>query len=149
MPLVREDIWNGAFKFTSERHPYEKAVSYAYYRLDQMKNYADQSMADRTSADFAKYLDDVVRNGKYASFKYYSIDGRPVVDDFIKLESLRADLARIGARIGIPIPDELPRRRRGKSRPDMRPAREILSDEQKQIVWEHCRPEFELLGYER
>src|SRR5262249_11155577 len=31
-PLLRDDFWERAFKFTSERHPYEKAVSFAHWR---------------------------------------------------------------------------------------------------------------------
>jgi hypothetical protein len=34
------------------------------------------------------------------------------------------------------------------TRADKRPAREILSDEQKDIIRMVCREEFELLGYE-
>jgi hypothetical protein len=57
-------------------------------------------------------------------------------------------LRRVTQRLGIPMPQELPRKR-ATERDDNRPAREILSAEQRDIVFEHCRPEFELLGYER
>jgi hypothetical protein len=148
MPLIREDLWNSAFKFTSERHPYEKAVSFAYFRLDQMKKSGKHERLEREAQDFESFLDRVVRGGLYTSFSHYSVDGKPVVDDFIRLESLVPDLQRIAARIGIPAPEELPRKR-GKSRTDQRPATEILTQEQKEIVWDFCRPEFELLGYQR
>jgi len=36
-----------------------------------------------------------------------------------------------------------------RTRADHRPAREILNDEQKQIIFERCEKEFEILGYER
>ena len=49
--------------------------------------------------------------------------------------------------IGIAVPAELPRKK-GSIRLDPRPAREILSDEQKETIYHRCKQEFELLGYE-
>lgn len=138
-PILREEFWQNAFKFTSERHPYEKAVSLAHMRWARM---------GQEGRDFAAVLDKTVRQGLYAGFPLYSIDGRPVVDEFIRLETLEADLRRIGRRIGVPIPDSLPKVR-SEYRSDRRPAREVLSDKQKEIVWEHCSQEFELFGYDR
>jgi hypothetical protein len=139
--LIREDIWDRLYKFTSERHPYEKAVSYAYFK------HRGRPKRNR-NRDFAKLLDRIVRIGRYASFPVYSIDGRSVADDYIRLESFETDFRRVGERLGIPMPDELPRKR-ATERDDTRPAREILTAEQRDIVFEHCQPEFELLGYER
>jgi hypothetical protein len=148
IPLIREDIWNGALKFTSERHPYEKAVSLAYYRMDRIKRAGRTEKFEELARKFTRHLNRTVKGGQYATFRYYSVDDKPVVDDVIKLESIKEDLRRIGERIGFAVPDELPRRR-GKSRTDKRAAREILTPEQRDIVYEHCRPEFEFLGYER
>jgi hypothetical protein len=142
--LIRDDIWDGLYKFTSERHPYEKAVSFAHYRVRQIK----EKGRDKDIDDFPAFLDKIVRAGKYSSFKYYSIDGKSVVDDFIKLESLDEDVRRIGNKLGIPLPDEMPKRRKSP-RGDDRPARDVLTQEQRDIVYEHCRHEFDVLGYER
>jgi len=141
--MVSDDFWNRAFKFTSERHPYEKAVSLTYYRIGKR----GKSFRAETRP-FEEMLDRVVAGNGYCGFRYYSIDGEPVVDDFIRQESLLTDLKRIGDKLGLSIPDELPRRK-GKFREDQRPAREILSSAQKDIIFEKCKPEFDLLGYER
>jgi hypothetical protein len=141
------DFWRGAFKFTAERHPYEKAVSFAHFRW-QKRTKVEARRGERFAADFDAHLDQVVREGGYEGFPYYTIDGRPVVDDFIRYETLDADLRRIGARLGVPIPPELPQKKKGY-RTDPRPAREILNAEQRDAVFARCRPEFELLGYER
>jgi hypothetical protein len=135
--LLPDEFWRSAFKFTAERHPYEKAVSLAYFQFNQ---------EDRHIDSFDRLLDEVVRNGGYSGFNRWSIDGEPAVDDFIRQENLKADLARIGERLGIAIPGELPQLK-GSARKDRRPAREILTQEQKRIVYEHCRREFEILGY--
>ncbi len=140
--LVQKSFWDASYKFTSERHPYEKVVSFAYY------NFARHNQKGKPiQSDFPEYMDQVVRRGKYRSFNYYTIDGKVIVDDFIRYERLSEDLQRIAGRLGFEIPDELPQKR-SAFRLDRRPATEILSDEQKQIVFETCREEFELLGYQ-
>ncbi|HVZ90114.1 MAG TPA: sulfotransferase family 2 domain-containing protein [Rhizomicrobium sp.] len=151
--LIRDDVWDRLFKFTSERHPYEKCVSYAYFknraRGKHLKKRGDRELLEKHERrDFATYLNRVVNDGEYASFKYYSIDGRSVAQDYIRLETMEEDIRRVGARVGFPVPEILPRKRQTE-RDDPRPARELLSPEQRDIVYEKCRPEFELHGYER
>jgi hypothetical protein len=134
-------FWDGALKITVERHPYEKAVSQAFYRLNKKTR-------NRQGQDFESFLDRIVRSGDYAGFPIWSIDGKVVADEFIRQENLKADLDRIGARLGIEIPAELPMMK-SRTRTDRRPASEILSAEQKDIVYEHCKNDFEVLGYQR
>jgi hypothetical protein len=130
-----EAFWNKAFRFTIERHPYERVVSKAFYRY-------------KSNKPFEEFLDEIVRDRRYSSFKYYSIDGSVVVDDIMRTENLHEDLRRVGKRIGIPIPDQLVRAK-GTQRTDRRPAHEILTQEQKDIIADVCKREFELLGYQR
>jgi hypothetical protein len=146
-PLIRDEVWDRLFKFTSERHPYEKALSFANYRVDRMKT-RDKEHKVRKHGSFEDFLDRVVRKGKYSSFRFYAIDGKSVADDYVKLETMAADMHRIGARLGIAMPEEMPHRRETE-RADTRPARDILSGAQKDTIYEHCRAEFELLGYAR
>jgi hypothetical protein len=129
-------FWAAAYKITVERHPYEKAVSQAFFRAGKKEGHA-----------LRKYVDRVVRKGGYAGHPKWMIDGKVAVDAFIRQENLKADLDRIGAQFGIAVPDELPRLK-SRSRRDRRPAHEILSAEQKLVVQDVCRPEFEILGYE-
>jgi hypothetical protein len=137
---VDRHFWNSALKLTVERHPYEKAVSFAFF-------FAAKHNC-KTAADFTAHLDKVIRAGDFVGFKHWAIDGKVAVDEFIRQESLQEDLARVGLRLGIAIPAELPRLKT-RTRTDRRPAREILSGEQKEIVFARCREEFEILGYER
>jgi hypothetical protein len=143
-PYIRRRFWRDAFKFTSERHPYEKAVSLAYYQASKQ----DRTIEERPNQprEFEKLLDTVVRFGRYASYPLYSIDGIPVVSDFIRYESIESDLKRIAEKLGFDLPplDEF----KSNHRQDRRPAREILTAAQKETVYRFCKPEFELLGYE-
>ena len=144
-PYLRRVVWNRAFKFTSERHPYEKAVSLAFYfasKKDKIKGRGRKP----PSEDFDKVLDSVVKFGRYASFPLYFIDGAPVVSDFIRYESLEADLKRITEKLGLDLPP-LPEKKT-EVRTDRRAARDILTKAQKETIYKKCQPEFELLGYE-
>ena len=138
--LVSPEFWNNCFRFTAERHPYEKAVSLAYYRCGRSVE------KNRPNVPFEHMLDKVIRAGNYGSYKYYTIAGQLAAHDFIRHETLKSDLERIGTKFGIEIPSELPRKK-GNYRKDPRPAREILSEQQKRTVYETCREEFELLAY--
>ncbi len=144
-PYLRRKIWNRAFKFTSERHPYEKAVSLAFYFASK-KDKIEERGRKPVSEDFGEVLDSVIRLGRYASFPLYYIDGAPVVSDFIRYESLEADLKRITEKLGFDLPP-LPEMKTAL-RKDRRPARDILTTAQKEAVYKTCQPEFELLGYE-
>lgn len=129
-------FWERAFKLTVERHPYEKAVSQAFYRA-----FRDGR------PDVSRYLDRVLRKGSYAGHPFWMIDGKVAVDMFLRQETLKPDLERVSVQLGIAVPETLPRLK-VRSRVDRRPAREILSAEQKRQVQETCRVEFEILGYE-
>jgi hypothetical protein len=98
--------------------------------------------------DFPELLDRVVRTGDFVGFRRWTIRGEVAVNDFIRHETLDADLARIGKHLGFPIPGFIPQLK-GQTRDDRRPAKEILSEDQKEIVYLRCREEFEILGYER
>jgi hypothetical protein len=139
-PLIDPNFWAGAYKITVERHPYEKAVSQAFYKYPKDKR--------RGGGDFSEYMDWIVRDADYPGFPRWTLGGKVAVDDFIRQENLKADLDRVGARIGIAIPGELPHMK-SRTRTDKRPAQEILNDAQKAIVYERCAQEFEILGWER
>jgi len=133
---VGEKFWNAAFKFTVERHPYEKVVSFAWYRMQWYQG------------DFNEAMNDVFQRENYRNFDLYSIDGKPVVDFLIRYEHLRDDIRTVEERLGISILEHMPRAN-STQRKDRRPAREILTEVQKEQIYSTCRKEFELVGYER
>ena len=144
-PFIRDEFWNSAFKFASERHPYEKAVSLAYFRL------AKPGLRKRRSGvpwtNFEECLARVVRQGGCEGYSLYTIDGRVILDDVIRQETLESDLRRIGGKLGFPVPDELPDAKT-VHRSDRRSARDILSADQRQAIYEARKPEFDYFGYE-
>jgi hypothetical protein len=133
--LAGEALWRSAFKFAVERHPYEKAVSFAWYRAGP-------------NGDFAQALQEVLDRRGYRNFDLYAIDGVPVVDLVLRYEKMEEDLPRVEQALGgLPILSRLPRAN-SHQRKDRRPAREILTTAQKARIQETCREEFALYGYE-
>jgi hypothetical protein len=144
--VVPAEFWERAFKFASERHPYEKVVSLAYFQLGKQQQWRQKDQ-EHAIKRFGHVLERVVNAGEYRGFQYYSIEGQVVADAFIRLESLKADFEQIANRLGVSVPEELPHAK-AMYRLDGRPARDILSEEQKHTVFKQCQEEFKLLGYE-
>jgi len=134
------DFWDRAFKFSVDRHPYEKAVSMTYWRRDRDRHLAAEP--------FATTLERIVASGRYANHRLYMKDGRLLVDAVYRTEEMWIHIAELGRRIGRELPDPLPRAK-GTQRADRRPAREILTAGQRARIQDVCAAEFELLGYER
>jgi len=142
--VVPEAFWERCYKFASERHPYEKAVSLAFYRMHKR----ERRGVEAQTREFARVLDQVVKGDIYVGFETYSLEGKPVADDFVRHETFDEDLRRIAKRLRLWLPRRLPRLK-GNLRLDRRPAAEILSDEQKETIFRQCRQEFEFFGYPR
>ncbi len=100
----------------------------------------------KSDKSFETILDETVRLGEYRGYPLWSIRKRVAVDEFIRQETLKADLEKVLEKLGIPMPEQLPQMK-SKMRKDRRPAREILSDAQKEIVYRFCKREFRILGY--
>ncbi len=129
------DLWERAFRFTSERHPYEKAISRARFR------YKSEAGA------FSDHLERIVfGDRKYAGHPYYIRDGVLLVHGFIRYETLQEDYDGVARRFGIE-PVNLPRARHVEY--ERVPARDVLTPPQRAFIYEQCAPEFELLGWER
>jgi hypothetical protein len=127
-------LWNRAFTFTIERHPYERAVSRAFGR-----------MARYGFTDFSSVLDAVVNEGNLLEMPLYSNGKTIIVDAVIPYERMWEEIAN---RLNITLPSILPSAK-SQRRKDNRPAREILSTKQKAKIFEECAPVFEMMGYER
>jgi hypothetical protein len=130
------EFWPRAFKFTVERHPYEKAVSMAYWKM----------FRHGLRGTFAEALDQVIAASDFDDLQRYTINGKVAVDRIVKQEDLAGGLREIGEQLGFDV-GELPRAK-SMVRTDKRPARDILSPSQKRTIIDRCRYSFENLGYE-
>lgn len=133
---IPEIIWDNYLKITAERHPYEKVVSMAYYR----------SYRHGGTLTIGEYIDEVIARRCGRNFNMYTIDGRIVADCFIRFEHFEEDIRRLLERLNLPLDAEIPRAK-AMQRTDQRPAIDILTQEQKAVIQQKCREEFEHFGY--
>src|SRR5207253_207683 len=85
------ELWDRAFKFTVERHPYESAVSRAYARADKFPN-------------FQAALESIISRGKVHNRHIYEIDGEVAVDEVIDYDKLHSRLSELAAQWGHVMP---------------------------------------------
>ncbi len=137
--MLGEAFWQKAHKWTIERHPYEKAVSQAYFKMWFM---------GRSAEGFKAVLDELIALEEIDNRDLYTIDGRMVLDEIIRQEDLPAAFNAVLAKSGLRFDGALPRAKTVQ-RADRRPAAEILTERQKKAIYDSCRETFELMGYER
>ena len=134
---VGQDIWDKYFTFSMERHPYDKVISVLYYHMRGRENW-----------NFDKELKKVIKKKNYVNYPVYSDGDEPIVDFIVNYERLQEDLKVLSEKLGFDVAAHYPQTKH-KYRSDRRPARELLNDEQKELIFKNCFVEFEKLGFER
>lgn len=139
------------FKFTIERHPYEKAVSIANFRL----RYEAYKIGKPMHADIneiAIKIDQLIETGKLKkkirNYDLYTMNGKVAVDKIIRFERLKEDFADVMKILGGNSQIELPTAKRGH-RDRTIPAAELLTMAQKSWIQQICAEEFDLMNYSR
>jgi hypothetical protein len=132
------DFWHEAFKFTIERHPYEKVVSFAYFNIGRRGTDPNE--------EFAAELEHVIESRCYIDRGKYLLDGRICLDEIILYDHLWERMKTIGGPLGKSIPDPLPMAK-AQFRRDRRPARELLTPAQRIRVQNDARFEFATFGF--
>ena len=131
--MLGQSTWDSAYKFTIERHPYEKCVSWAWSKKGER--------------GLAETLDYTIEKGKYRNYDLYTLNGEIAVDFIIRYEKMEEDLKQVERRLGLDIFSRLPRAK-GNFREDRRPAAEVLNAAQKRAIRDYCTEEFALMGYD-
>ena len=120
-----------------ERHPYEKVISDLYYHMRGRENW-----------NFDKELKRVIKKKNYVNYPVYSDGDQPIVDFVVNYERLQEDLKALSEKLGFDVASHYPQTKH-KYRSDRRPAKELLNDEQKALIYKNCFVEFERLEFER
>jgi hypothetical protein len=137
---VRElipELWNTAYKFTVERHPYDRVISRVYW--------------DRKGVgpvDLCSEIDKAIEHPSLPNFPVYSENGNLLVDEVIRYDRLWPRINEMAAQYGEkPITD--PPKAKGGYRTNRQPPEELLSAKQKARVYERTALEFEIMGFVR
>jgi hypothetical protein len=92
-------------------------------------------------------IEKAIATKSYLNFPLYCDGDRIIVDEVWRYEEMWDRMAKLADRLGLAIPEVPPRAKSGHRRYP-RPAREILSEDQRRRIADDARIEFELLGYE-
>lgn len=134
--LAGEDIWNGYYKFCVERNPWDRVISFYYWRL---KKNPGQTITEFIDSGMPEVLH---RNG----YGLYTIDDAVAVDRVLRYENLEAALEAVRTRLGLPEKLTLPRAKATR-RQDKRSHREIMGPEDREKIAKLFHREIELFGY--
>lgn len=128
-------IWKNYFKFCFERNPWDKAVSWYYWKTNGNPNppSIDDFLAQEEPA-------------KLSNYGIYSLSGEVAVDYVARYENLSSEWEFIAKRLNLPEHLQLPRAK-GKSRPAKAGYRDVLSQNSKALIDRVCHREIDLLGY--
>ena len=100
---ISPEIWNEYYKFTFERNPWDKMVSWFWHQgtvIDILK--------DLTFEEFCNKCKDGLHTIP-TDFEKYTIDGKICVDFIGKYENLLEDLNSVCQKLGLPFEPPLPR----------------------------------------
>ena len=133
---LSKEIWDTYYKFTFERNPWDKAISYYFWRSKQK---------DMTG------FDEFITNGtaNISDFEIYSINGIPVVDDVFSYEDLDESLKELTEKLGLKKPIHMPEKKvKGNIRKNRRPYQELISETPRKLIEVAAAREIKLLGYQ-
>ena len=136
--LELPDLWPKAFKFTVERHPYEKVISRAWWQLGRRGG---------PVAEFSAEIEEAIERRTYVNYPIYAPGGELLVDEIWPYDAMWGRLGALAQRLEMPIPPVIPRTK-SRYRKDRTPAREVLTASQRGQIYNDARPEFDLLGFE-
>jgi hypothetical protein len=143
-----EEVWNGYFKFTVVRNPFDRCVSRFYYTKKRFSDTGQAEFWDRRNFDqFLRYHPELINE----NWRMYTEKDEVVVDFVIRYEHLQVDLAEVSARIGLAhnlFEDLKDIRVKAGYRPDRSAPSEIFDERQKLLVSILCRKEMEAFGYQ-
>ncbi|MFK7983620.1 MAG: hypothetical protein AB8G86_26825 [Saprospiraceae bacterium] len=133
--LIPEKIWNSYFKFTVERNPFDKAVSFYYWRK------ANEKYKSITNW----LLDGGLKNMQ--SYDLYSIGKFPVVDKIYRYEDFPFFEKDLTERLNLPEPFQMIEyKAKSKSR-KTRDYKQVLDEQAIELIKIAFGREIELLDY--
>jgi len=134
---VGEDIWRSYFKFAFDRNPWDRQISWYFYKTKSKGSRPsfEQFMASRRRA----YVD---------NYEIYTEGGALAVDFLGRYESLDADLAKALELAGVRQRLEVPKSNVTPDKGARKDYRSYYTPETRALVADWYAPEVELLRYE-
>lgn len=111
--LVGDSVWNSYFKFTFERDPVERVISFYYWRTRGRK--IAPSLENFVDAAESSDLPFLAKHGlaEFSNIKNYTLNGSLCVDYLGRFECLAKDMERLCMHLEIEWDGWLPNEKRG------------------------------------
>ncbi|MGA9444245.1 MAG: sulfotransferase family 2 domain-containing protein [Methyloceanibacter sp.] len=133
---VGVDIWNSYFKFSFDRNPWDRQVSWYLYKTKSKK----------TRPSFERYMQ---KHTAYVdNHELYMLDGCLAVDFLGRYESLEEDLNAGLAQAGVKTPVSVPKVNVTPNKDEARGYRSYYTPALRDQVARWYQPEISLLGYD-
>jgi hypothetical protein len=139
--LVGEPTWASHYKFTIERNPWDRQVSYYFWRT----RHRDPQPDFKTWV--TSKLERLWKGARLHNWSIYTIGDAIAVDHVIRYERLEEELSAVCAQLGIAEPVQLPSAK-GTSRSDGRPYRDFYDADTRDLIASWYRNEIEAFGWE-
>lgn len=139
---VGEDVWKRYYKFSFERNPWDRQVSWYHYKT-KSKTGAAKPTFDAFNAD--------KRRAYVENWDLYATDGQIILDFVGRYENLDDDFAKVLATLGLTGRVHLPRANVSKGRTAADRAggyRDYYSDASRELIAAWYQPEIRHFGYE-
>ena len=133
---VDKNVWEDYYKFTFERNPYDKLISWYYWKGGEDKY--------NSIANFIKSGD----AAKIRGFDLYALNNEIIVDDVYLYENLDASLEKISQKLGLDETLKMPEKKlKGGIRKTKQHYSEMLNKDDKEWVRKVFAREFANFNY--
>lgn len=131
-----DEIWNSYYKFTFERNPWDRQVSFFHFR----------SKDKNRSYDFESFLSNKER-ALVDNWGIYTINDEIAVDFLGKYENLEEDFAKAMKDIGLPSDFKLPTVNKSSKPKKEFAYRDYYTDKTRELIRNWHASEIDYLGY--
>jgi hypothetical protein len=132
-----EDVWGRYYKFAFDRNPWDRQVSWYFYKTKSKRN----------RPSFEKFMSSR-RRAYVNNHEIYGLDEAMAVDFLGRYETLQEDLDKALKAAGVEQRIEIPQVNVTPNKDEARDYRSYYSDEMREMIAEWYAPEIKLLGYE-
>jgi hypothetical protein len=131
---IGDNIWDQYFKFSFERNPFDKAISYYYWDTREMSSPPEINSFIRN-----------MRRAELSNWKQYSLNNQVAINYLGKYETLKEDLSAIQKKIGLPdfsLPNA-----KSSMRKNRQHYSQILNPQSRKHIEKICANEIEFFKY--
>ena len=133
---IDQPCWDDYFKFTFERNPYDKLISWYYWRV---RNNECASITEFIKSGLAASI---------RGYELYTDQDEMLADKVYKFEHLESELIDLSRKLNLEEPLQLPKTKaKAHTRKDKRHYSDVLNEFERNWVSKKYKKEMELFGY--